>query len=160
MGVAKIRDKHFLAAAYCTKMFLLWRLQNIKAYLSDYTLTAAAGNGIVISGSGGQLPSCPRFRCPFRCCNTGAGFSLFLLHSLHPPCAFIQSKSASTGMRTQPATRHVVGSAIFCFLDCASLSDWTQKYRLLAMIGRTSGGKLLGSYLPCWEGWRAKKPAP
>lgn len=46
------------------------------------------------------------------------------------------------------------------FLDCVSLPDWTQKYRLLAVIGRTSGGKLLGSYLPCWEGWRAKKPAP
>ena len=56
--------------------------------------------------------------------------------------------------------RNVVGSVIFCFLDCVSLPDWTQKYRLLAVIGRTSGGKLLGSYLPCWEGWRAKMPAP
>ena len=54
--------------------------------------------------------------------------------------------------------RNVVGSVIFLFLDCVSLPDWTQKYRLLAVIGRTSGGKLLGSYLPCWEGWRAKSP--
>jgi hypothetical protein len=39
-----------------------------------------------------------------------------------------------------------VGSVIFCFLDCVSLQDWTQKCRLLALIGRTSGGKLFGKW--------------
>nr|DAU13700.1 MAG TPA: hypothetical protein [Bacteriophage sp.] len=74
----------------------------------------SAGNGIVISGSGGQLPSCPRFRCPFRCCNTGAGFSLFLLHSLHPLFGLrfppgLDAKISPAGRDRPHKRREVVG---------------------------------------------------
>nr|DAP10860.1 MAG TPA: hypothetical protein [Caudoviricetes sp.] len=74
-------------------------------------MTAAAGHGIVIKGSGGHLSSCPRFRCLSRCATSGAGLFLCSFHSLHPPCAFIQSKSVSTGMRTQPPILHTGKSA-------------------------------------------------